>query len=299
MNPVLPALPAVTPAVPKSQVKAQAPAHARDPACKHWTACQHPVRRPPPRQPVPSHLSFSLPPTTSSFLLLQPTGNFVYCRTAASRNQAHSLSSLAVERYWRGAHLEIAAELLPGSRAHAEQATHAICARRQTYDLLRPPTSAAAPPSRAHDTYRHLVVPARPPPLKGSTSSSSASIHRHLATALYQHPTPAHSVRTTTNTAHKQYTTWILHRTVPRGTPSLPIPPPTDTRRSTRHDSYAAGRDDHLSESFQSFQSTDTVRRRPEGGYGTLLLCLLFPPSHMHHTTTTRILALCANPSAA
>ncbi|WYZ37140.1 hypothetical protein EsH8_II_000646 [Colletotrichum jinshuiense] len=46
---------------------------------------------------------------------------------------------------------------------------------------------------------------------------------------------------------------------------------PTDTRhRSSRFDSYVADRDEGLSESFQSFQSTDTVRRRPEGGYGSI-----------------------------
>ncbi|EFQ31198.1 sodium/calcium exchanger protein [Colletotrichum graminicola] len=46
---------------------------------------------------------------------------------------------------------------------------------------------------------------------------------------------------------------------------------PTDTRhRPSRFDSYVASREDGLSESFQSFQSTDTVRRRPEGGYGSI-----------------------------
>ncbi|KAK1596652.1 sodium/calcium exchanger protein [Colletotrichum navitas] len=46
---------------------------------------------------------------------------------------------------------------------------------------------------------------------------------------------------------------------------------PTDTRhRPSRFDSYVAPREDGLSESFQSFQSTDTVRRRPEGGYGSI-----------------------------
>ncbi|KAK1672013.1 sodium/calcium exchanger protein [Colletotrichum godetiae] len=41
---------------------------------------------------------------------------------------------------------------------------------------------------------------------------------------------------------------------------------PTDTRHQpSRFDSYVASRDEGLSESFQSFQSTDTVRRRPEG----------------------------------
>ncbi|KAK6225389.1 sodium/calcium exchanger protein [Colletotrichum tabaci] len=46
---------------------------------------------------------------------------------------------------------------------------------------------------------------------------------------------------------------------------------PTDTRhQAARFDSYVASRDEGLSESFQSFQSTDTVRRRPEGGYGSI-----------------------------
>ncbi|KXH27138.1 sodium/calcium exchanger protein [Colletotrichum nymphaeae SA-01] len=47
---------------------------------------------------------------------------------------------------------------------------------------------------------------------------------------------------------------------------------PTDTRHQpSRFDSYVASRDEGLSESFQSFQSTDTVRRRPEGsGYGSI-----------------------------
>ncbi|CRK16525.1 hypothetical protein BN1708_011809 [Verticillium longisporum] len=45
---------------------------------------------------------------------------------------------------------------------------------------------------------------------------------------------------------------------------------PTDTRRPTRYESYGAGRDEGLSESFQSFQSTETVRRRPEAGYGSM-----------------------------
>ncbi|KAG7141520.1 hypothetical protein HYQ45_001940 [Verticillium longisporum] len=45
---------------------------------------------------------------------------------------------------------------------------------------------------------------------------------------------------------------------------------PTDTRRPTRYEAYGAGRDEGLSESFQSFQSTETVRRRPEAGYGSM-----------------------------
>ncbi|CRK18520.1 hypothetical protein BN1723_011610 [Verticillium longisporum] len=50
---------------------------------------------------------------------------------------------------------------------------------------------------------------------------------------------------------------------------------PTDTRRPTRYESYGAGRDEGLSESFQSFQSTETVRRRPEAGYGTSTASIL------------------------
>ncbi|KAF9874518.1 calcium permease family membrane transporter [Colletotrichum karsti] len=57
--------------------------------------------------------------------------------------------------------------------------------------------------------------------------------------------TPAHSSRDTSTTAS-----------------------PTDTRHQpSRFESYQVSRDDGLSESFQSFQSTDTVRRRPEAGY--------------------------------
>ncbi|KAI8286898.1 Low affinity vacuolar monovalent cation/H(+) antiporter [Colletotrichum sp. SAR11_57] len=46
---------------------------------------------------------------------------------------------------------------------------------------------------------------------------------------------------------------------------------PTDTRHQpSRFESCSGSRDDGLSESFQSFQSTDTVRRRPEAGYGSI-----------------------------
>ncbi|TDZ17616.1 Low affinity vacuolar monovalent cation/H(+) antiporter [Colletotrichum orbiculare MAFF 240422] len=46
---------------------------------------------------------------------------------------------------------------------------------------------------------------------------------------------------------------------------------PTDTRHQpSRFESYSVTRDEGLSESFQSFQSTDTVRRRPEAGYGSI-----------------------------
>lgn len=48
---------------------------------------------------------------------------------------------------------------------------------------------------------------------------------------------------------------------------------PTDNRNPiTRAESSTRREDDGLSESFQS---TDTVRRRPEGGYGMLLSLLL------------------------
>ncbi|KAK7457472.1 sodium/calcium exchanger protein [Colletotrichum acutatum] len=66
---------------------------------------------------------------------------------------------------------------------------------------------------------------------------------------------------------------------------------PTDTRHQpSRFDSYVASRDEGLSESFQSFQSTDTVRRRPEGGgYGSGSQYLADPSAHdrSHSRSTT------------
>jgi Ca2+:H+ antiporter len=65
---------------------------------------------------------------------------------------------------------------------------------------------------------------------------------------------------------------------------SSTVPSPTDTRAPSRYESITRGDDGGLSESFQS---TDTVRRRPEGTYGTLTLHETQALSRQRLTSTT------------